>query len=114
MNITTSGIPELEAELNRLGSIRWAAVIKKQSTEMLNRARAQGGTPIDTGELRLSSGMSGDEIGYTAEYAAHVEYGHRTANGGYVQGLRFLQQNADAQRPIYRQALVDAIRKEKG
>ena len=114
MNITTSGIPELEAELNRLDSIRWIAVVKKQATEMLNRARAPGGTPVDTGELRLSSGMSADdEIGYTAEYAAHVEYGHRTVNGGYVQGQRYLQRNVDIQRPIYRQDLIAALRKEK-
>lgn len=59
---------------------------------MLNRARNRGGsngTPVDTGELRLSSGATDDEVGYNAEYAPHVEYGHRTKNGGYVQGQRF-------------------------
>lgn len=114
MKITVTGIPELEAELNRLNSIRWEAVRKKQAIEMLNRARAPGGTPVDTGELRQSSGMSDEEVGYAAEYAAHVEYGHRNRNGGYVQGQRFLQRNVDTQRPIYKQDLINAMKKEDG
>lgn len=123
MKITVTGIQELEAELNRLNSIRWEAVRKKQVTEMLNRARAPGGTPVSTeetrpggphGELRLSLGSSGEEVGYTKEYAPHVEYGHRTANGGYVQGQHFLQDNVEAQRPIYREDLLKAIKEEKG
>lgn len=113
MKITVSGIPELEAELNRLNSIRWEAIRKKQVVEMLNRARATGGTPVDTGELRNSSGSSGEEVGYVVSYAAHVEFGHRTRNGGYVSGQRFLQHNVDTQRPIYRQNLIDGIRKER-
>ena len=48
INITFSGFQELEAELNRLNSVRFDAVIKKQTTELLNRARASGGTPVDT------------------------------------------------------------------
>lgn len=123
INITFSGFQELEAELNRLNSIRWKAVRKKQATEMLNRARTPDGTPVSTeetrpggphGELRLSLGSSGEEVGYTKEYAPHVEYGHRTANGGYVQGQHFLQDNVEAQRPIYREDLLKAIKKEKG
>ena len=112
MKITVTGISELETELNRLNSIHWEAVRKKQATEILNRARG-GGTPVDTGELRKSSGVSGEEMGYTAEYAPHVEYGHRTVSGGYVTGQRYLQRNVDTQRPIYKQDLIDAIRKEK-
>lgn len=116
INITLTGLQELEAELNRLNSVRFNAVVKKQTTELLNRARATGGTPVDTGELRNSSNvdLNAGEMGYTAEYAPHVEYGHRTRNGGYVEGRRFLQRNVDTQRPIYKQDLVDAIRKERG
>lgn len=126
INIEFTGIRELEAELNRLNSIRWEAVRKKQVVEMLNRARAPGGTPVDTGEMRLSSGSSEDEVGYTKDYAPHVEFGHRQKPGryvpeigkqlkaSYVEGQRFLQRNVDTQRPIYRQDLIDAIRKERG
>ena len=112
--ISIDGLPDLEAELKRLNDIRFEAVIKKQVVQMLNRARAPGGTPVDTGELRLSLGSSGDEVGYTKDYAPHVEYGHRTVNGGYVPGQYFLRDNVEIQRPIYREDLLKAIKKEKG
>lgn len=112
--ITLDGIEELEAELQRLDSIRFDAVIEKQAVQMLNRARQPGGTPVDSGELRQSSSAAKEEMGYSAEYAPHVEYGHRTLNGGYVQGQRFLQRNVDTQRPIYKQDLINAIKKESG
>lgn len=112
LHLSVDGIQELEAELNRIDSIRWEAVRKKQLTEILNRARSPGGTPVDSGELRLSSSVSGEEMGYTKDYAPHVEYGHRTISGGYVQGQRFLRDNVEAQRNIYREDLLRQIRKE--
>lgn len=116
IDITFTGFQELEAELNRLNSVRFEAVVKKQTTELFNRARAAGGTPVDSGQMRNSSraDLNNGEIGYTTEYAPHVEYGHRTRNGGYVQGQRFLQRNVDTQRPIYKQDLINAIKKEDG
>ena len=116
INITFSGFRELEAELNRLNSVRFDAVVKKQTTELLNRARASGGTPVDTGELRNSSSadLNDGVMGYTASYGSHVEFGHRTRNGGYVQGQRFFFFFFDTQRPIYKQDLINAIRKERG
>lgn len=112
-NIKLSGLQDLESELNRLNSVRWDAVKQKQLTEILNRARSPGGTPVDTGELRLSSRKSKYEVGYTAEYAPHVEYGHRTINGGYVKGQRFFQKNVDRQREIYKTDLRRALRNER-
>lgn len=120
IKMSIEGIPALEKELQRLNSIRFEAVEKKQLTQMLNRARQAGGTPVSTeetrpggphGELRLSSGTTEDEMGYMAEYAPHVEYGHRTIDGGFVQGQHFLQNNVDIQRPIYKQDLQEAIKK---
>lgn len=113
IKLSMSGIPELEKELDRLSSVRFEAVVRKQMTQMLNRARQPGGTPVDTGELRKSSGASPSDgiMGYTAEYAPHVEYGHRTASGGYVPGQHFLQANVEIQRQIYKEDLINAIRK---
>lgn len=113
INITFSGFRELEAELNRLNSVRFDAVVKKQTAELLNRARASGGTPVDTGELRNSSSADPNDgvMGYAASYGPHVEFGHRTRNGGYVQGQHFLRDNVETQRPIYRQDLQKAIKK---
>lgn len=107
-----AGIDQLEAELARLNSFDLKAIQKKQVTEALNRARAPGGTPVDTGELRLSLGASGDEVGYTKDYAPHVEYGHRTVDGGYVPGQYFLQKNVERQREIYKTDIRRALRGE--
>ena len=120
--IALEGVEELENRLNQLNSVRWEAVRKKQTAQMLNRARQSGGTPVSTektrpkgphGERRQSSSSSGEEVGYTKEYGPHVEYGHRTVNGGFVPGQRFLQRNVETQRKIYKKDLLDAIRKEQ-
>lgn len=104
------GVEDLERELYRLNKVRFEAVQKKQLTQMLNRARS-GFTPLDTGELRKSSSVTGDEMGYTKEYAPHVEYGHRTISGGFVQGQHFLKKNVELQREVYRKDLLKAIKK---
>ncbi len=96
--------------LRSMNEIRFNAVVKKNVTQMLNTAR-NGGTPVDTGELRKSSSTYGDEMGYIASYAPHVEYGHRTVDGGWVPGQRYLKKNADTQAFIYYQDLLNAIKK---
>ena len=110
MGITIKDQDGLERKLLSLSRIRYDAVIKKNMTQIYNRGKA-GGTPVDTGELRISLRQSGDLVGYTKDYAPHVEYGHRTVNGGFVQGQRFLKRNVDAQRAIFRQDLIEQIRK---
>lgn len=95
---------QMQAYLTNLQDLRDAdynRAVRKSITEILNRARSPGGTPVDTGELRISSGASATEMGYTKEYAPHVEYGHRTRGGGFVQGQYFLKQNVDLQRPVF-------------
>lgn len=111
-SVSLKGMDKLERKLQNMNSIRLDAVQKKQLTQMLNRARQPGGTPVDTGELRKSSGVAGDEMGYSEEYAPHVEFGHRTLSGGFVPGQRFLQKNVETQQSIYRDDLLNAIRKE--
>ena len=122
IKVTVKGIPALEKELRRLSGLRFDAVIEKQTVEMVDRGSkshnpAQGGTPYDTGEMIQSIGKSGrgyeEEAGYTKDYAPHVEYGHRTLDGGFVQGQHFLQTNVELQRPIYRNDLLQEIRKGK-
>lgn len=109
-----NGIEELETALDKLSSLQLGAVQEKQVLEMVHRAREAGGTPVDTGNLRSLIQTSVNEMGYTAEYAAHVEYGHRTRNGGYVQGRHYLQANVDAQREIYKQDLINWIKEVGG
>ncbi len=113
MNVKFSGVDKLAKELKRLNSIRFDGVCKKQTAEMLNRARA-GGTPVDTGELRISSTTNGkDKVGYTKEYAPHVEYGHRTRGGGFVPGQYYFKKNVDKQREIFETDLINELLKGK-
>lgn len=111
MGLVIRDVNDLAGKLNRLSHVRFEAVVIKNMTQIYNRGKANGGTPVDTGELRMSLGQSGDTVGYTKDYAPHVEYGHRTVNGGYVEGQRFLQRNVRAQEPIFRQDLIDQLRK---
>lgn len=115
IEVDKAEIDELAQKLLALSRVRFNAVVKKQVTQMLNTARSSGGsgsTPVDTGELRKSSGTYGDVMGYLAEYAPHVEYGHRTVDGGYVPGQHFLRDNVNIQGIIFKQDLLKAIKKE--
>lgn len=111
MGLVIRDVNDLAGKLNRLSHVRFEAVVIKNMTQIYNRGKTNGGTPVDTGELRMSLGQSGDTVGYAKDYAPHVEYGHRTVNGGYVEGQRFLQRNVRAQEPIFRQDLIDQLRK---
>lgn len=112
----------LQKKLREMNEIRFDAVVAKQAVDMVDRATAthnpaQGGTPYDTGEMLQSINKTGKglsaEVGYTKEYAPHVEFGHRTISGGWVPGQHFLQNNVDIQRPIFKQDLKDAIKEAK-
>ena len=93
-------------------------VARRELTEIYNRGKSDGGTPVSTeatrpggvhGELMQSLTLAGEEVGYVKDYAAHVEYGHRTVNGGYVEGQRYLERNIETQRPIFKQHLMQIL-----
>lgn len=109
--LTLKGDDRLASELNRLSSVRFDAVVKKSMTEIYARGKSAGGTPVDTGELKGSLVKSGDTVGYAKTYAPHVEYGHRTRGNGYVQGQKYLYNNVEAQRPIFRKDLIQQLKK---
>lgn len=103
----------LEKKLLQLGAIPLDGVLKLNIMDIFNRAQSTG-TPFKTGQLRQSASVSmeGYEMGYSAEYAPHVEYGHRTRGGGFVTGKYYLKKNVDTQRPILIEDLQKAIEKE--
>lgn len=87
---------------------KWATV------QLRNNARKH--TPVRTGKLRSSlravmpsSGVDG-EVGYTRHYAPHVEYGHRTVNGGFVRGQYYLKAAVDETRPQFLDKLKEALK----
>lgn len=111
------GYRDLMKKLKALNAIRFEAVVKQQATQMYDRAEKHGasggGTPYDTGWLMEHRYAKKDEFGYNAEYAPHVEYGHRTrGGGGFVAGQYFLRKNVDIQAPIFKQDLQDEIAKQ--
>lgn len=111
MKIEFDGVDRLARELQRLNSVRFDGICKKQLAEMLNRAR-NGGTPVDTGQLRDSSRSDGkNEMGYSVGYAPHVEYGYRLRGGGWVNGQHYLKNNVDEQSEIFKENLKDALLK---
>lgn len=118
-SLSSNDIQRLAAKLRAISEADYKAVTKMNLREIYNRGKQVGGTPVKTGELRQSLGMTpsadnGYEVGYTKEYAPHVEYGHRTRGGGYVQGQHFFKRNVDAQRSQYKQDLINAIRRAGG
>ena len=129
--IKLTGVEELEQELQRLNSIRFAAVQKKNVKEMFDRAKgtnpAQGGTPVAKNTKWHKGGQMRNTIeylpetagiGYTVVYAPHVNFGHRyekVVDGKktilWYEGQRFLDRNVEIQAPIYRDDLENAIKK---
>lgn len=111
MKITITGAEPLQKVLNELSDfqVHLNAVRAKQVTEISKRAAGPlgtpGATPRDTGELRISAHADYDDFsfGYSKEYAGHVEYGHRTRKGGFVEGQRYLETNKNVQSPVYKE-----------
>lgn len=103
--------------LRRTNSIAWDAVSSKSAIDMFNRGARPPGTPRKEGELiksrrytkpNVARGKFSAVFGYVKDYGPHVEYGHRTRNGGYVPGQKYLYYNMRAQWPIF----IGDIRKE--
>lgn len=129
MSAKITGAAELSAALSRLSKATFQDVATKSIGEMYSRAKkgytggqvpAGGGSPVSTeltrphgphGELKSSVRFEKNTMGYTKEYAPHVEYGHRTKSGGFVPGQHFLKNSVDIQAPKYKKDLIDAIRK---
>lgn len=115
MRVEWMGDEALVKALMRKSQADFDRVGNKSLLELRNRAvrsknPAQGGTPVDSAELRLSVSVSGDSMGYIKDYAPHVEYGHRTRNGGFIAGQYFLRTNVNIQKPIFREDLIMKIR----
>ena len=108
--ITVTGCEELAAALSAVSAVRFQAVAKIAAKNIYNRGMAVGGTPYKTGELRqsltLEVGGTSAEVGYTKDYAPHVEFGHRTRNGGYVPGQHYLQRNVEQERDNFKKLLI--------
>lgn len=108
------GADQLAKKLIEKSATDFQEVAEKNIRDIYTRSQQAGGTPVGDytggGQLRKSAQYRGDEMGYTSHYGPHVEFGHRTVNGGYVPGQYFLKRNVDTQRPIYKQDLRDKLK----
>lgn len=122
MRIQLHGAEQLAKALYQKSQTDFTAVCKRNTTLLFNRARANTpvarSTPWHTGgslrqslRAELPSGNSTGLVGYTIHYAPHVEYGHRTRNGGYVQGQHFLQRSVEAVQPLFISDCKEALKK---
>lgn len=119
MRIELEGIEDIVAVMERLRELDLTPVFSKQIGDMWNRSNgtnaASGGTPYDTGDLKKSrfKKVNAKEgvFGYNIDYAPHVEFGHRTRNGGYVPGQYFLRSNLEAQKKIYKSDVEKVVSK---
>lgn len=115
---------DFTAKLTDLQELRVDTAIKRTVNEVAENLRNI--TPRRTGELvgsiRQSVGKSEGEVGFTSEYAPHVEYGHRQNVGQYVpklgkrlkapfvEGQHFFSREMEATRRVLKKRIQDLLR----
>lgn len=125
MGVEISGLDEFEkmladAEKRHRGVVN--AFLKVEAEELLGAARDK--TPVDTGALRshwVRGQPSGGtvEVGNTADYAAHVEYGHRIVHmvggkkeytGKVKKGVHMLKASVNERRENFRENAKEILK----
>lgn len=110
IEVEDAELQEMMRKLEKISEADYKDAVKLTAQSIYNRGQS-GGTPVDTGELRLSMGMTDDEVGYSKDYAPHVEFGHRTRGGhGYVAGQHYLQANVTAEEPEFKERIKTVLR----
>lgn len=120
---------DFTAKLTDLQELRVDTAIKRTVNEVAEDLRNI--TPRRTGKLvdsiRQSVGKSEGEVGFTSEYAPHVEYGHRQNVGQYVtklgkrlkapclkapyvEGQHFFSREMEATRRVLKKRIQDLLR----
>lgn len=98
----TFGFDELEKKLLNILTVQYPEEIQKKLKQIALSAQTSiaYNTPVDTGNLKRSWTISepkhinGEwtiEVGSNLEYAPHLEYGHKTPSGGFVQGYHMVE-----------------------
>lgn len=117
--IQLEGAQALERLLRQKSEQDFVVVCKKTTTIL--RRQAAINTPVrkcrEGGGLRRSlraeipAASRAGVVGYTREYAPHVEYGHRTVNGGWVNGQYFLKSAVDTARTDFIRLCREELKK---
>lgn len=103
-------IQRLEQDLMKHSRKDFDEVASRNARALFTYMMRSGNVPVDKHELRPSASYSKIDMGFRAEHGPHVEYGHRTRNGGYVPGQYYLQNGVNHQRPLYKDDLKRKLR----
>lgn len=125
MGVEISGLDAFEkmladAEKRQRGAVN--TFLKMEAEELLGAARDK--TPVDTGALREGwerGQPSGGTVavGNTADYAAHVEYGHRIVRivggkkeytGKVKKGVHMLKTSVNERRENFRENVKEILK----
>ncbi|WP_315451398.1 HK97 gp10 family phage protein [uncultured Selenomonas sp.] len=125
MGVEISGLDDFEkmladAEKRQHGVVN--TFLKVEAEELLGAARDK--TPVDTGALRLNwvrgQPQGGTvEVGNAADYAAHVEYGHRIVRmvggkkeytGKVKKGVHMLKTSVNERRENFRENAQEILK----
>ena len=74
-------------------------------------------TPVDTGNLKSRNNVIPEADGSIlitndADYAQEVEYGHRKANGGFVEGQFFVKKGIDQWQRGFSERYINELNRE--
>lgn len=138
------GAKDLEAKLKAKSELDFTACLKRTTTILRNNARKntpvaasatytdaegnvigehRGGKLVQSLRMTMPSDFQGGTVGYTLEYAPHVEYGHRQRVGrfvpvlgkrlkaSFVKGQYFLKKAVEDTRPEFINELKEALKK---
>lgn len=102
--VLKSDIPAIQRALPG----RVSQIVRKAAFDVA--AVSASATPVDTGNLKNSLFVEMDApteatVGYTAEYAAHVELGHHTRGGRYLPGRYMLTGAVNKVAPAFLAAI---------
>lgn len=108
MKITITGDKEINSKLSLLDDVNWNDIGSEEAEKL--KQISDSVTPYRTGALRNSATYENGEFGYTADYAAHVNYGHRTRGGGFVPGKHFLEEVVNGQEQDYKDEVLKSLK----
>lgn len=108
--LTLDGDDELLRVLKKKSSTDYNKFIRDQTALLYNEAKRNA--PVYKGPLRNSAKSGDGYVGFTEEYAPHVELGHRLKNGGYVRGQHYLKRALDRRKPAFTQGLREELAKK--
>lgn len=118
--LTLNGVNELSAALRNGANLAVYDCVKEATVNLLTAAKVHTPVaPVNGGKLKQhcyselpqrSSANPEGTVYYTMNYAPHVEYGHRTVNGGYVNGQYYLKAAVDEVTPEFQEKLKKALK----